>query len=574
MRHDFYRPAGYHFFKGGVDADGKLIAFSGSLRHLQPGWRRCRLGRHGAGRIPRAHGRASRIRRLDDPAARAHRPDARAALQRVRLSSSSRSSTNWRMRPARTRSSSPSTCSAQPRLLPDPPGPRQGPGFDTGRMRGVIELVAEKSGWGKQTLPKGTGMGLAYYFSHLGYFAEVIKATVSSAGEITVDKVWVAGDIGSQIINPLNAENQAQGAALDGIGEALGQGLTIEGGTVVEGNFDTVLPLRMRQAPPVEVHFLVTDHPPTGLGEPALPPALPALSNAIFAATGKRIRSLPLRDHDLSTHRLSQRPMMRMTLVWRRCWPACCLLARARPKRRRPPARARGEYLARAGDCVACHSAPGGKAFAGGLKMGTPLGTIFDHQHHAGHRNRHRHLHAAGFRPRGAPRRRQGRPPLVSGDALSVLRQADRRRRAGAVRLLHARGAAGPPGQPAERNSRLSQPALAAGDLEHTVHRRHRLHRRPATRMRSGIAAPIWSRVSAIAAPATRRAAGPFAGKGARRAAAPAFCPAPISTVGMPRACGRISRPGSADGRRRRSCEFLKTGRQPSMAPPTARCAM
>jgi isoquinoline 1-oxidoreductase beta subunit len=173
--------------------------------------------------------------------------------------------------------------------------------MDPKRMRGVLDLVAEKSQWGKRTLPRGTGVGVAFHFSHRGYFAEVVQATVSPKGEVAVDHVWIAADIGRQIINRSNAESEAQGAAIDGIAEALGQEITIERGRTVQSNFDDFQLLRLPQAPPVvEVFFSEADFPPTGLGEPALPPVIPALCNAIFQATGKRVRSLPLAKQDLS----------------------------------------------------------------------------------------------------------------------------------------------------------------------------------------------------------------------------------------------------------------------------------
>ena len=162
----------------------------------------------------------------------------------------------------------------------------------TGRAADVIRLAAKEAGWGK-AMPAGRALGLAFYFSHAGHIAEVADVSVDQNKKIKVHNVTVAADVGP-IVNLSGAENQVQGSVVDGLSTMLGLSVTFENGRARETNFDKYPMLRMPLTPNVAVHFIESDFSPTGLGEPALPPLAPAVCNAIYAATGHRIRNMPI----------------------------------------------------------------------------------------------------------------------------------------------------------------------------------------------------------------------------------------------------------------------------------------
>lgn len=288
QQHDFFRVGGFHSFKGGIDKDGRLVAWGdhfitfsadgekptsgGDLSpeefpaQLLPNVRLTQTKLPlkiptGPWRAPRSCSIAFAVQSFINECAVAANRDHLEFLLEIM---------------------------GEPRWL------QEGNEYalNTARASSVIKLAAEKAGWGK-TLPKGRGLGLAFHFSHAGHFAQVAEVSVDANKKLTVHKVTVAGDIGP-IINMSGAENQVEGCVIDGLSTAMGLEIGIENGRIQNTNFDRYPLLRIANAPEVAVHFIQSEYAPTGVGEPAFPPVAPAICNAIYAASGHRVRTLPL----------------------------------------------------------------------------------------------------------------------------------------------------------------------------------------------------------------------------------------------------------------------------------------
>jgi isoquinoline 1-oxidoreductase beta subunit len=288
LAHDFHRVAGYHSFKGGVDAKGKASAWADHfITFTANGSGPVRGGGLPADEFPAnvlSHARITQsMMPLQIPCGSWRAPGSNGYAFAIEsfihemAVAAGRDHLEFRLE-----------------MLGDPRWLKEGDprALNTGRAIAVIKLAAEKAGWGK-TLPKGSGLGLAFHFCHLGHVAEVAEVSVDAGKKLTVHKITVAADVGP-VVNLSGAEAQCQGSALDGLSTMMGAAADIEKGRVVQTNYNTYPLLRMSSAPPVEVRFIASDFSPTGLGEPALPPVAAAVCNAIFTATGERIRKLPL----------------------------------------------------------------------------------------------------------------------------------------------------------------------------------------------------------------------------------------------------------------------------------------
>lgn len=297
MTRDYYRPAGFQHITGGLDASGKLIAWKNHFVTYGDGNRTVSAGAMGPTEWPQRFVENFQIGMSNQPLSirtgslRAPSSNVFAFVIQSFIDelalAAGKDPVEFRLEILRNE---------QPQQQQGGRGGFGGGGFNAERAIGVMEMVADKSNWANsQNLGRDRALGVAFYFSHQGYFAEVADVTVNNK-RVKVNKVWVAADVGHTIINPTAAENMVQGAIIDGMGAMMGQEITVRNGAVEQQNFDTHPLARMANAPAdIEVHWLKSNNNPTGLGEPSMPPVLPAIANAIAKVTGERVRELPLR---------------------------------------------------------------------------------------------------------------------------------------------------------------------------------------------------------------------------------------------------------------------------------------
>jgi isoquinoline 1-oxidoreductase beta subunit len=288
MHHDQYRPGGFHYFKAGLDNQGRMVAFRdyvASTSSVIP-----------ANEFPR--GFVANFRVSSDAVTPFNIPT--GAMRAPSTNGVSFVMQSFIDEVAVAAGKDPlqfrlDLLASPVAAATAPPGP-PGAGFNASRASGVLEAVRQMSNWDRRaSLPKGTAQGCAFQFAHAGYVAYVAEISIGADKKLKVNKAWAAVDVGRQIVNTSTSINLVQGGFIEAMSHLMAWEITIDKGRVVQNNFGQYQPARMMQAPPlIEVKFLQTDYDPTGLGEPALPPALPAITNAIFAATGARIRNLPL----------------------------------------------------------------------------------------------------------------------------------------------------------------------------------------------------------------------------------------------------------------------------------------
>jgi len=291
MTHDFYRPAACHQMKGAVDQHGRPVAWSHTIAStsIEAYWHpdsgkpeESEIG--GAEQMPYAI-----------PNVRLEYNHVASAVPPLWWRSVEHSFNGFAVEcfvDELAAAAGEDPVQFRKNLLVKPVNwkPKDDEDPDPARLRAVMELAAEKAGWGTP-LPKGKGRGIATYHSFGSYIAEVAEVTVQGSN-FKVDRMIAAIDCG-QIVNPESVRAQAESAIIYGLSAALKNEITIRNGAVEQTNFDAYDPIRISEAPPIEVYLLQSKEDPGGMGEPALPPAAPAVANAIFAASGQRVRKLP-----------------------------------------------------------------------------------------------------------------------------------------------------------------------------------------------------------------------------------------------------------------------------------------